>query len=499
LSASLDRFKGRADKVIGEQTEVLSEEELAEGQAAYEASRATLNGAIREGTIPAGATPHFRRGWRLSQLSNLASTVDVKLRQEYAQDPIRSSDNVDEVRAWYAVRANELLLESGGDQFSPAMLAEAYYPGIRQAEASLANNHVNARIKFAEEQAVAELDISFQNTLRGIQENNGWEDNPSGSAQAAGRTLQARADEMVANGMSPTIVNKVMQEAILAHAEDANDPDVLEVANHIRTGTGSLAGTSAWREASERMEDALQSEREREVRFGDYLTQRNRDETVRQTLVGGFEAILNDPSADLKEHLKVLGSIDPTSALALDRAQAQIMEREQRIVEDHEEVVELKGLAISDPDAAMSAVLQGVAEGRFTQSTTSSTLALVRSVRNDGGLFADAIVASEISSLRSVIAGNDFSSTAESAETWRRAQRDVKIELTQWVATATLESNGTPPPRSKIYDALSRITDRAARRYAAEDVAEVDKELNRTSAETLLPEQGAQTTPSWAE
>lgn len=499
LSSALDKFSNRAASVIDDKYQELSEEELAEGRAAYEASRVQLNGAIKEGVIPAGATPHFRRGWRLSQLSNLATSVDSQLRQEYAESPVRNSDNVDEVRAWYATRANELLIDNGGNEFSPAMLTEAFYPGIRHGEASLGNNHVNERIKFAEEQAEIELDISFQSTLQGISDNDGWEDNPSVNASAAGQTLQARADEMVANGMSPTTVNRILQEAILTHAQDVNDPDVLSVADHIRTGTGKLAGTSAWREASERVEDALQSERERAIRFNDYQVEKRRADATRSVMTSAIQTILNDPSADLSEQMSTLSRVDPASALSLDRAQKQLLEREQRVVEDHEDVAELNHLAILNPDGAIAAAIRGVSEGRFTQDTVRATIALATSTRNNGGLFADAIINGEITSLRSVILGNEFDATSDSAETWRRAQRDIKIELTQWVASATEEANGTPPPRSEVYKAISAITDRAARRYASDTVNTVNQELNRTSTETVLPEEGDQTIPSWAD
>lgn len=492
LQDTLDNFAGRVNKFAAEQQEVMSAEELAEGKAAYDLARTKMNGAINAGEIPAGATPHFRRGWRLNQLSNLATSIDGTLRQEYAASAVRNSDNVDEVSAWYRTRSNELLMENGAEGYSNALLSEAFWPALQRGETNLNSLHVKDRIKVAEEGAALEFDISIQNTLQAVQQNGGWEAAPQENAQAVGNALQEKLDAMVANGMSPHKANGILADALLAHAQDVNDPDVLEAAAFITTGTGKLSGTSKWREASERLEDNLHSESERRVRFDQYRVDKARTENTRALQSQIILQLLEDPSTDITADLKALGALDASKVNSLDQARWRMMENKERIVEDTDAVAHLNWLAVNDPDNAERMVMAG-AGSEYSTETVKSTLALISTTRQNGGIFSDSIIAGELGALKYMILGTREGENAESAEAWRRANRVVKTTLLQWITTQTVENGGALPSRTEIYDAVARIADRAARHYTPTIYNTTSKNAAGTEGQT------SPSKPKWAE
>lgn len=174
--------------------------------------------------------------------------------------------------------------------------------------------------------------------------------------------IQTRADEAVKNGVSPTQVNKMTVDAIVAQAKSMGNSAMLDVLDQIDTGNGSL-GNIAWvKEAKLKAAEEIADEQwETETRERT-LEERARDDARREIKTQGFEAVFSDPFGDHSAIRKAaIESGNPALAKEIHDLERQLQGETYNVPSNHEAVIDLQARiyrGAEDDEALLSEIMQ---------------------------------------------------------------------------------------------------------------------------------------------
>ena len=144
--------------------ERMSKEDFAKGLRAWEENRTKHKNAIDAGKLPAGASAHFRRGWRAAQLRNSGRQFSTQLMLAVNTGEFGNSDDPEEFEAnlaqFKAAFAAENLQDVDDLEF-----AEFFDPQAQQGIQSARARHVEKLIKEAQDGYQFELEQEMQGVL----------------------------------------------------------------------------------------------------------------------------------------------------------------------------------------------------------------------------------------------------------------------------------------------------------------------------------------------
>lgn len=362
------------DAIAEKTVRIASEGEIAGQKAAMDKSVRTINDAVAAGLLPEGASPTFNQAAHANFLKLRGEQAQVRMREDYYNSgDLRNSDDPNAFMAfaqkWTEDNAKATLQgPDGKPMFSSLELAKSgFYDRMQQGVQSIHSEHIAHRVSEREklgEETASTLAATRLDHVLGVGPNMKphEERDYAGSANAlADVYYNASTGQAAFGGMNKSKASRAMADAILTKAISEKDPQLLQIAQHILTPGGSLAGTGYFKEKSDEARqkiagiiytDQIRKEtlgkmevegtfEERMAHYGDVF-QQTAHETAKKNYVntatakalsyGDLNKMTPAQLQKQSEDLNDLRKVDPDAALHLEQRIAQAKDQKQSAI-----------------------------------------------------------------------------------------------------------------------------------------------------------------------
>lgn len=281
LTAALSSFDRIANPILKKEEKKAIESEVTEGEELFRRNRQDFAEAIREGIIPAGASPYVRKGYRRSQLHALGANYAVELARSLEESEVYKVDDPSAIEQHLNDFYNQFIETNGIAGYDNRELAESFSPMIQKAHDGFRMKQADKNIQFIEQERF----LSFENEVLATIDMQTFDGSISQVNAAVGNTaawLKAKADELDGEGLDRTKISRTIVDIITSAAEADEDLDILEVLGSVQLGTGPLSNTKYGREQMVRAEDRIISARLRREQRADIAARRARTSKIEE-------------------------------------------------------------------------------------------------------------------------------------------------------------------------------------------------------------------------
>lgn len=334
LADALSQIQPGIDKFVAKKSDQIQEEELKQGAEAALKNKLGFNEAIKQGLIPAGASPWFRIGFQQERLRAIGQEYDIQLREKWATSDVRNSDKLEDFQT-FLQEQRSTLFNSLGNDFDKRDVQDVLLPFIQKSEANLTNEHSNFRLKQVEAQAEETMATEIGNTLDEYYKPGLSDKDRSAMLAQLGTTLTDLGNRSVGHGMVGTKANEILVDALATYALDHEDIHVRELMDQIKTGSGVLGKTGYAREKWAKVEDQILDIQEKRERFSWAKEDRAKEEKIDTLQSRIMMKLIQDPTADIVADVKTLAVLDPEKARAIFSFQEARLDSQYKIRDNH--------------------------------------------------------------------------------------------------------------------------------------------------------------------
>jgi hypothetical protein len=252
---------------------LVSEGAVAASKAAQDKNVKDLHSAMRAGYLPAGASPTFIKAWKENFLTLRSEQATDEMRAAYeANTELKTSQDPNAFNAW-ASQWRDSYMKSvlngadGQGQYSALEIANSKFnERIQHSIFGLHKEHINAQVaerekvgrQTADNLMTARLDEAFKGK-------DFFSVDYAAAAQRLTDVWQGPNGMVSKGGLNVSEINPAIANALITHAKMTRNPEVLKVAQFVKTPGGTLAGTSAWRAAEQQAREHIASEQYQEM------------------------------------------------------------------------------------------------------------------------------------------------------------------------------------------------------------------------------------------
>ncbi|MGE0201537.1 MAG: hypothetical protein AB7P76_11285 [Candidatus Melainabacteria bacterium] len=273
------------------------------------------------------SNPWLRIYFDKAQLGQKALEFDQSVRTEWANNPVRDSDNPADFDTFFEERLNKVF-ESIQSKYHTRAFAEDFFPQAQKTRDALLNEHINYRQKQVIENAKnafsslattklngfrealqttlvdRALAIGEIETLDGNQKLEMFQKDRDALYQQWADDLSNEAKKAIQmTGGSGTEMNAILADSIIAVASETKNPKILDLAKYITTRDKAKLSDIA--DIKAKLNDArraINSERFTDVQREDALEERDRKEFLRKAQVEIFDKLHGDPWQDISKY-----------------------------------------------------------------------------------------------------------------------------------------------------------------------------------------------------
>lgn len=309
------------------------QQQMSEGEKAVLAdkrlqNRSALREAVANGSIPAARNPWFLQGARQQVYRLQGETFDRDLREAYAQSDAR---NGDDIAGFVSSFTQEYLKNNEADPADPEM-AKILTPAIERSQANLFNHHRAERDQAIEKSVIDNTDREIGMLLDRSEE-------LATVPEVAGPMIQNILDEQYKNGLSGTVSNEIAAKAIARKAELSLDPSYLDVLDNVTVGKGTLGQIGWVKDLRHDTEAKINQQVEQNDRISAKQNKQQTEDATKDLLTEGFNSLIDNPTADIKDTMRSLALVDPEAAQKLyGWQQSQINGQDKLNVDESMEV-----------------------------------------------------------------------------------------------------------------------------------------------------------------
>jgi hypothetical protein len=345
-----------------------TQKQLSEGEQAILAdkrlqNRKALREAVANGTIPAARNPWFMQGMRQQVYRIEGERFDQGLRTAYAQSGSRNQDDISDFVGGYT---QEYLKNLGGDSNDPEM-ARIFTPMVERSQANLLSAHRTERDQAIQATVEQNTDTEIGLILDNMDES-------GGSPEFYAKTIHGMVNDQYQNGLDGTRSNQIMAAAIARKAGEKLDTSYLDLMDKIPAGPdgkSTLAQIGFVKDLRRKTEESIYHQLEEQTRVNAKLAKDQKDAAKTKGLSDGFNAIIQNPLADIRPILKDLAEADPEAAEKLyGWRQSHINDANKDVIEDPDKVVSLTGKVFAG-NGDLGEVLDAQRHGSISLSTAT--------------------------------------------------------------------------------------------------------------------------------
>jgi len=273
------------------------------------------------------SNPWLRIYYDKAQLSQKALEFDQSIRTEWANNPVRDSDNPADFDSFFDERLNKAY-EGIQGKYHTRAFGEDFFPQAEKTRQALLNEHINYRQKQVIENAKnafsslattklnsfrealqtklvdRALAIGDMEDLDGNQKLELFQKDRDALYQQWADDLSNEAKKAIQmTGGNGTEMNQILAESIIAVASESKNPKILDLAKYITTRDKAKLSDIA--DVKTKLNDArraINSERFTDIQREDALEDRDRKEFLRKAQVEIFDTLHGDPWSDLSKY-----------------------------------------------------------------------------------------------------------------------------------------------------------------------------------------------------
>lgn len=273
------------------------------------------------------SNPWLRIYYDKAQLSQKALEFDQSIRTEWANNPVRDSDNPTDFDAFFDERLNKAY-EGIQGKYHTRAFGEDFFPQTEKTRQALLNEHINYRQKQVIENAKnafsslattklnsfrealqtklvdRALAIGDMENLDGNQKLEMFQKDRDALYQQWADDLSNEAKKAIQmTGGNGTEMNAILADSIIAVASESKNPKILDLAKYITTRDKAKLSDIA--DVKAKLNDArraINSERFTDIQREDALEERDRKDFLRKAQVEIFDTLHGDPWSDLSKY-----------------------------------------------------------------------------------------------------------------------------------------------------------------------------------------------------
>ncbi|MGL5936273.1 MAG: hypothetical protein ACRCZI_11705, partial [Cetobacterium sp.] len=260
LSEALSKLEPTLRGVTVQVTEAYTAEEMAKADADFHDNREKWNQLIKDGHIPAGASPHYQRGLQRAYLKQLAEQHYAGVNEAFngeAGAEARESNDPQVMKRFLDSQRKALQeshLKSG--KFSALDMAEVFNPAVAQVERQMLSTHAQYRVSEREK----EYEALASTRVESLVDMHMSAVNPTDD-EATRQSKMARAAQdindvfyhpdtgAVRNGMLASRANQLLVDSVITKMISTGNRDFGEVLNEIKTKSGAPIGKTQYAQA----------------------------------------------------------------------------------------------------------------------------------------------------------------------------------------------------------------------------------------------------------
>lgn len=323
-----------------------------------------------------GASPHFRRGLVTAKANRigLGLSTELQYRWQKNEDGIKNIDDPAAVQEWVQRVTNDYSERMGILEIDPVITAKTYTPRVASTQLALFDKHMAYRSAQRAASYKEELKRQAYALMMAT-------DQALSGAETAAQ-FQSVLDDAVANGMDPKAANKAVVDAVILYSRETGNADALSLLDEVSTPYGPLSNIMEVRGAVlDAEESILDAEWQNETR--EYTRAERKDAQARSDLLtAGFGAVLNDPWADISQHVDVavMGRY-PAVMTQLHNFQRQLQSETYEVRTNHEAVIAIRRDIFSG-DVNKDEIVGEIMAGTGTLFNSSTALSLMDDLDN---------------------------------------------------------------------------------------------------------------------
>lgn len=247
-----------------------------QGEAAAAANKAAqdknitdIKSAMNAGLLPAGASPIFIKAWKETYLKLRGEQSQTAMKEAYySNDELRNSDDPEAFNKFATDWRQKFLSEAiGSNQYTGQEVANSKINEQVQSHLmSLHNEHITFRVGERERMGRESAQNLAQSRIDKVFAGDFWNINWDDAGQQVADVWYSKANGLSeAGGFRKSFATADMTDSIIAAAKARGDARILELAKHIKTPGGNLAGTAIWREKAQNAAEHIASEQYQKI------------------------------------------------------------------------------------------------------------------------------------------------------------------------------------------------------------------------------------------
>lgn len=236
----------------------------AANKAAQDKNITDIKSAMDAGHLPPGASPIFIKAWKETYLKLRGEQSQTAMKEAYYADPeVRNSDDPEAFNKFATSWRQKFLGEAiGSNQYTGQEVANSKInEHVQQSLMSLHNEHITYRVGERERMGRESAQNLAQSRIDKVFETDFWNIDWDNAGQQVADVWYSKTNGLSeAGGFRKSQATSDMTDSIIAAAKTRGDARILELAKHIKTPGGNLAGTSIWREKAQNAAEHIASE-----------------------------------------------------------------------------------------------------------------------------------------------------------------------------------------------------------------------------------------------
>lgn len=239
LLASLEELNSAFSPVLSKEIDQGVKRDMAAGQEMFEKNRKDFATAVRDGTIPPGASPFIRQGYRISQLHVLGANYNIELSKALQSADLARVGDPAQVEAFIREFDAGFRERNGIDGLPMKEVARFFTPMAVDAQDRFRAKQSEMNIKYTGEAAFRSFRAEGRAGLAAGREAGGDPATKAAVASDYAAWAAARKEELVADGIPAEKVDEELIGAITEEATSMGDMAMLGIMNLV-TGAGGI-------------------------------------------------------------------------------------------------------------------------------------------------------------------------------------------------------------------------------------------------------------------
>ena len=327
LNAALGKFADGAKDYMAVKQQVITEENIIEGQAAATQSKVDFKTAINEGLIPAGASPWYRQGYEREDGDRLAQQYSKESAMAYSKWTGKETASPEAYNDWISGIRKDFTAKNLN---SPNQMAGF----MKRANASDELNSAKHTTAVVAKMEFDRHQVTTDNIRADIQ---GYLNDEMLYEELAENTLR-RAEQYFLDGATGKQVRESVVTSFLLQAKDNLDETLIDKLLELNiSGRGKLGTIAGVREKAETLRGTILSKKYTNQTRLAKLQKEADKKAVKNGIFKIMMAMGDDPMTELNEEQNALKlaitKIDPTAAITLSKYR-NILETEQTREDD---------------------------------------------------------------------------------------------------------------------------------------------------------------------